>query len=130
MSNLCSFSREFDTADHDVLLKNLEYYGFRGIHNIYFTSYLSNRKQFVSLNGYKSNLPHVKCEIHQGSKIGSLLFLIYMNYLPLAIKYFEVHQFAGDTDLANSNNFVKFVKKQVNHNLMNLANWLKTNEIS
>ena len=48
--------KAIDTVDHQILLKNLEYYGVRGIRNKWFSSYLSNRKQFISLDGYQSNL--------------------------------------------------------------------------
>ena len=61
------FQKAFDTVDHHILLNKLEYYGVRGISNKWFASYLSNRKQFVSINGYKSNLVEVKCGVPQGS---------------------------------------------------------------
>ena len=93
--------------------KKLEYYGVRGISNKWFASNLSNRKQFVSLNGYKSNLVDVKCGVPQASIPGPLLFLIYINDLHVAIKYSEVHRFADDTNNLNLNNSVNSIKKQV-----------------
>ena len=122
------FQKAFDTVDHHILLKKLEYYGVRGISNKLFASYLSNRKQFVSINGYKSNLVDVKCGVPQGS-IGPLLFLIYINDLHAAIKYSEVHHFADDTNLLNFNSCVKSINKQVNYDLKNLSNWLKAKNI-
>ena len=95
--------KAFDTVEHHVLLKKLEYYGVRGISNKWFASYLSNRKQFDSINGYKSNLADVKCGVPQGSILRPLLFLIYINDLHAAIKYSEVHHFADDTNLLNFN---------------------------
>ena len=92
--------------------------------------YLRNRKQFVSINGYKLNLPGVKCGVPQGSILGPLLFLIYINDLHVAIKYSEVHHFADDTNLLNFNSCVKSINKQVNYELKNLSNWLKANKIS
>ena len=80
-------------------MKKLEYYGVRGISNKWFASYLSNRKQFVSINGYKSNLAYVKCGVPQGFILGPLLFLIYIDDLQATIKYSEVHHFADDTKL-------------------------------
>ena len=66
----------------------------------------------------------------QGSILGPLLSLIYINDLHAAIKYSEVHHFADDTNLLNFNSCVKSINKQVNHDLKNLSNWLKTNKIS
>ena len=73
---IVDFQKAFDTVDHDILLKKLEYYGVRGISNKWFASYLSNRKQFFSINGYKSNLADFKCGVPQGTILGPLLFLI------------------------------------------------------
>ena len=91
--------------------------------------YLSNRKQFVSISSYKSNLADVKCRVPQGSILGPLLFLICINDLHAAIKYPEVHHFSDDTNLLNFNSCVKSINKQVNYDLKNLTNWLKANKI-
>ena len=125
------FQKAFNTVDHHILLKKtIEYYGVRGISNKWFASYLSNRKQFVSINGYKSHLPDVKCGVRQGSILGPLLFLIYINDLHAAIKYSEVHHFTNDINLLKFNSCVKSINKQVNYDLKNLSNWLKANKIS
>ena len=124
------FQKAFDTVDHHILLKKLEYYGIRGISNKWFASDLSNRKQFVSINGYKSTLADVKCGVPQGSILGPFLFLIYINDLHIAIKYSKVHHFADDIDLLNFNHCVKSINKQVSYDLKNLSNWLKANKIS
>ena len=110
--------------------KKLKYYGVRRISNKWFVSYLSNRKQFASINGYKSNLADIKCGVPQGLILGPLLFLIYINDLHVPIKYFEVHHFADDTNLLNFNSCIKSFNKQVNYDLKNLSNWLKTKKIS
>ena len=124
------FQNAFDTVGHYILPKKIEYYSVRGISNKWFALYLSNRKQFVSINGYKSNLADVKYGVPQCSILEPLLFLIYINHLHVAIKYCQVHQFAGNTNLLNFNSCVKSLNKQLNYDLKNLSYWLKANKIS
>ena len=64
------FRRTFDTVDHDILPKTLKHYDIRGISNKWFTSYLSNKNQFVSLNGFNSALDNIVCGVPQGSMLG------------------------------------------------------------
>ena len=91
--------KAFDSVDHIVLLHKLEYYGIRGVCNNWFKSYLSDRKQFVSVKGYNSDLMPVDCGVPKGSLLGPLLFLIYINDLHKAIQYCKVHYFVDDTSL-------------------------------
>ena len=79
-------------------MSKLENYGIPGLANEWFKSYLSNRKQYVSINGYDSNLADVKFDV-QGSVLGPLLFLVYINNLNQALKFCKVHHFADDTNL-------------------------------
>ena len=90
--------KAFDTVNHDILLKKLEHYGLRGITNSWFKSYLSNRKQFVSLNGIDSSVETLMHGVPQGSVLGPLLFLIYINDLHKAIRYSQSYHFADDTN--------------------------------
>ena len=79
--------KAFDAVEHHILLAKLEHYGIRGMTNNWFKSYLFNRKQFVSINGHISNQTSVKYGVPQGSVLGPLLFLIYINDLNLPIKF-------------------------------------------
>ena len=104
--------------------------GIRGVSNEWFKSYLSYRYQYVSINGYESGLAAINCGVPQGSVLGPLLFLLYINDLNQAIKSCKVHHFADDTNLLCLSNSIKKLNKQVNADLKHLVNWLNANKIS
>ena len=91
--------KAFDTVDHQILLAKLNHYGIRGVSHDWFKSYLSNCSQYVSINEYDSGLAAINCGVPQGSVLGSLLFLLYINDLNQAIKFCKVHHFAAETNL-------------------------------
>ena len=124
------FQKAFDTVDHNILLQKLSYYGVRGKSNEWFKSYLCDRKQFVSINGFQSDLSEIKCGVPQGSVLGPLLFLIYINDLHLAIKSCKIHHFADDTNLLHFNDSIKKLNKDINYDLKQLVHWLNANKIS
>ena len=123
------FQKAFDTVDHTILTQKLNYYGVRGKANNWFSSYLKNRTQFVTFNGFNSELKEINCGVPQGSILGPLLFLIYINDLHYSIKFCKVHHFADDTNLINFNSSIKVINKQVNKDLKTLSNWLNANKI-
>ena len=90
-----------------ILIQKLNYYGIRGIANNWFSSYLQNRTQFVSISCFDSNVNAICCGIPQGSILGPLLFLIYISDLHFATKYCKVYHFADDTNLLNFNSSIK-----------------------
>ena len=122
--------KAFDTVDHNILLKKLDHYGIRGIANTWFKSYLYNRNQFVSINNINSDLKPMKFGVPQGSVLGPLLFLIYINDLHSIIKYSRTRHFADDTNLLIKNKSLKQLKKHLNFDLRLLTSWLKANKIS
>ena len=112
------------------MLAKLEHYGTRGMANNWFKSYRFERKQFVSINGHISNQTSVKYGVPQGSVLGPLLFLIYINELNLAIKFCKVHHFADDTNLLHFSKSVNKLNKYINLDMKNLTDWLNANKIS
>ena len=77
--------KAFDTIDHEIILAKLNHYGVRGVSNDWFRSYLSNRQQYVSINGYDSGLTKINCGVPQGSVLSPLLVLLFINDLNQAI---------------------------------------------
>ena len=120
----------FDTVDHQILLTKLNHYGIHGVSNDCFKSYLSNRNQYVSINGFDSGLAAINCGVPQGSVLGPLLFLLYINDLNQAIKFCKVHHFADDTNLLCMSNSIKKLNKLVNADLKHLVHWLNAIRIS
>ena len=97
--------------------------------NNWSSSYLRNRIQFVTINGFNSELKEINCGVPKGSILGSFLFLIYINDLHYSIKFCKVYHFADDTNLINFNISIKVINKQVNKDLKTLSNWLNANKI-
>ena len=108
--------KAFDTVDYKTLLKKLEFYGIRGVPNAWFASYLSNRKQFVSIT--------------KGSVLGPLLFLIYINDFENCSKLCDFHLFADDSNLFLSNKNIRVLEDNVNSALIEVSEWLSTNKLS
>ena len=118
------------TVNHSILVNKLSHYGIRGIANNWFKSYLNNRSQYVSIQGFDSDNIPISHGVPQGSVLGPLLFLIYINDLHKAIKHSSVYHFADDTNLLNINISPKRMQKQVNLDLKSLCKWLLANKIS
>ena len=111
------------------MLGKLKHYRIRGITNKWFQTYLKDRQQFVSINGYNSECVSMPVGVPQGSVFGHLLFLLYINDLILAIKHCKVHHFANDTNLLYTNNSIKKLNTMLNKDLKDLTNWLNANNI-
>ena len=103
--------KAFDTVDHRVLLQKLEHYGVRGISKKWFSSYLTNRKQFVSIENCNSTTKTVLTGVPRGSFLGPLLFLIYINNLHKCVKYSKAYHFADDTNILQSGKSLEVLTK-------------------
>ena len=122
--------KAFDTVDHKILLNKLWSYGIRGNANAWLKSFLINRKQFVSINGFTSESKLIECGVPQGSTLGPLLFLIYLNDMNKIFQNLIVHHFADDTNLIFASKKLKTIENIVNFELKLLVEWLKRNKLS
>ena len=122
--------KAFDTVNHTILCDKLIYYGFQGSCQSLLKSFLTNRKQFVSINGHKSSEATIKCGVPQGSTLGPLLFLIYINDLHLCLKKSQASHFADDTCIMHASNKLKTLESNLNMDLKYVSDWLKANRLS
>ena len=124
------FAKAFDTVNHNILLSKLNYYGIRGNALSWFKSYLSNRNQCVEVNGKQSSLQHINCGVPQGSVLGPLLFLLYINDINQSSKVIDFFLFADDTSIFCSHKNLKVLEETLNTELVNVSDWLIANKLS
>ena len=122
--------KAFDTVHHDILCEKLKFYGLRGNINTLIKSYLSDRKQFVSINGYDSEIKDVTCGVPQGSSLGPLLFLLYINDLRLCLSETGCGHFADDTFIVFNSKKPKTIETVINYELKKVSKWLRLNKLS
>ena len=121
--------KAFDSVDHKILLKKLENYGFRGVAKSWVESYLTGRRQFVSINNVCSEPMSIKHGVPQGSVLGPLFFILYINDLKNCLNYSKAYIFADDTAINISHTSPKALKKRLNIDLKLLHHWLSANLI-
>ena len=122
-------SKAFDCVNHNILLSKLEHYGVRGVALNFFKSYLTNRKQYTVVNGFSSDLLYILCGVPQGSTLGPLLFLLYINDLATASK-FSASLFADDTSLLLKHKNISVLERQCNIELVHINNWFLANKLT
>ena len=114
--------------NHEVLLTKLQCYGIRGQELEFFTSYLSERIQCCNVNGKTSGYREISCGVPQGSILGPLLFILYMNDLPAFIPNAKIRMYADDTNLGQRIDDVNDINQQLIPDFRKLCEWLEINK--
>ena len=122
--------KAFDTIDHNILLQKLTCYGFNKETIDLFRNYLSDRTQITVINNIRSDARKVTCGVPQGSILGPLLFLIYINDLPNSVLVSDGRLFADDTNLTFADSNPDKLISVLNDDLKTLQNWLNLNKLS
>ena len=128
-------SKAFTTLNHDILLDKLSYYGVEATALQWFDSYLSNRSMYVEIDNMKSSVRTLTTGVPQGSILGPLLFLIYMNDISNSSNLFKFILFADDTNLFSTIEYTlpthtSTVNELLNNKLANIYEWLTVNRLS
>ena len=122
-------SKAFDVLDHQILAQKLDHYGFRGKFLDLLISFISNRNYFVSANGITSDKKTVNIGVPQGSTLGPLLFLLYVNDMKNSSHLFDFIQFADDTTLTLSGPQLNTLTSDVEKELEKVLQWLLANKL-
>ena len=122
-------SKAFDTLDHTILLAKFCYYGIHGVAHKLMLNYFLHRYQYVEYNGAQSSSQHINTVVPQGSILGPLLFLFYINDLTLVSPVFRMLMYADDTTLfCNINNDIN--DNEINRQLNTISEWLLSNKLT
>ena len=138
LSIFLDLSKAFDTLDHHILLSKLEYYGVKSTSLKWFAIYLRGRSQYVDYDGLHSSVRSIKTGVPQGSILGPLLFIIYMNDINISSQKLNFILYADDTTLTfplcsftHCDDFTTdSVSDAINQELTAISNWLSVNRLS
>ncbi len=126
---LIDLQKAFDTVDHEILLKKLNAVGAGDVVVSWFKSYLADRKQFVDINCTLSAPEDVTCGVPQGSILGPLLFLLYVNDMPSSVSC-DLMLYADDSALIVSGKIVQAIETKLSQELYKISVWLEKNKLS
>ena len=123
-------TKAFDTVNHQILLDKLHHYGIRGHSNSFFESYLTNRKQYVHINGKSSKIINQNTGVPQGSVLGPLFFLLYINDIYNSINTCDIRLFADDTSLFAHDKNLNLAKEKAQSAYIEIHKWLNCNRLT
>ena len=130
ISLFIDLKKAFDTVDHRILLRKLYAYGIRGTMLKWIESYLSGRTQYVVFDGQESEIHGIQCGVPQGSILGPLLFILYMNDICNVSDIFFAIMYADDTSLVVNGKDLNALIQLLNTALIDLCTWFKANRLS
>ena len=122
--------KTFYTVDHQIPCQKLKYFGVQERDLAWFAFYLSNRMQYCRINGVDSKMENIEVGVPQGSCLGLLLFLIYINDPPTAVHNSTTSMYADDTSLCFRSKDLSRLNEVLNDDLLRLDSWLKGNKLS
>ena len=124
--------KAFDSVDHSILLSKLQVYGIQGSTNQWFCSYRYsiNRTQKCIVNGNKSSKMFLRCDVPQGTIVGLLLFLLYINDLPNSLQHSQPRMYTDDTSITFAGNDVDEISSYINLDLERIRVWLAANKLT
>ena len=122
--------KAFDTVNHNLLIKKFKYYGIRGVASNFLETYLKDRSQYVQFKGEKSYRKNILCGVPQGSILGPLLFILYINDMHKVSDLLHFIIFADDTNIFHQDKYPARLVNTLNIELEKLSEWFKINKLS
>ena len=127
---LLDITKAFDSINHDILITKLENYGLRGHSSVFLRSYLSGRTQFTSLQSCTSDMRTISYGVPQGSILGPLLFLHYINDIQYVSREIDLTLFADDTVIFSHHRDSNILIHQSKLTMKQIMTWFETNNLS